>query len=202
MTQDITTQETETRTLLDRSKKASSNSTEVKVLTRGGYYLTPFTLDHIPEVVAGLSYESRRELELLGHIDIAQALHEMFECSDCYIVRKQDEDFMMVCGLWYSGDVGDQDFPQLFAMFSDKIKDSFYTMARGSKMLISFFDKTESHMVMSILAEHQIMLDWASWLGFEAVGVSNLNSASYVDFVRCNPSQKNVYDGVLRPITH
>jgi len=42
------------------------------------------------------------------------------------------------------------------------------------------------------------MLDWAGWLGFEAVGVSE----GYVDFVRCNPAQKNVYDKSLRPITH
>lgn len=104
----------------------------------------------------------------------------------------------MVCGLWYDGEVGDQDFPQLYAMFSEKIKDNFHAMARGSKMLVNFFDKTENYMTMTILSDYQIMLDWAGWLGFEAVGVSE----GYVDFVRCNPAQKNVYDKSLRPITH
>ena len=184
--------------MLDKSKKALNKSTEVKVLRRGKYYLTPFTLLHIPEVVAGLSKESVHELKLLGHTSVSQALEEMYRCADCYIVRKEGEDFLMVCGLWYDGDVGDQDFPQMYAMFSNKIKDNFHAIARGSKMLINFFDKTESYMTMTILSDYQIMLDWAGWLGFEAVGVSD----KYVDFIRCNPAQKNVYDKSLRPITH
>tara|TARA_R110000737_G_scaffold353026_1_gene401805 strand:- start:226 stop:675 length:450 start_codon:yes stop_codon:yes gene_type:complete len=149
-------------------------------------------------VVAGLSKESVHELKLLGHTSVSQALEEMYECADCYIVRKEGEDFLMVCGLWYDGEVGDQDFPQLYAMFSNKIKDNFHAIARGSKMLVDFFDKTESYMTMTILSDYQIMLNWAGWLGFEAVGVSD----KYVDFVRCNPAQKNVYDRSLRPITH
>ena len=198
MTQDTITQEIEILTSSDRLKRALSKSTEVRVLKRGGYYLTPFTLSHIPEVVAGLSKESVHELKLLGHKSVTQALTEMYNCADCYIVRKEEEDFLMVCGLWYDGEVGDQDFPQLYAMFSEKIKDNFHAMARGSKMLVNFFDKTENYMTMTILSDYQIMLDWAGWLGFEAVGVSE----GYVDFVRCNPAQKNVYDKSLRPITH
>ncbi len=68
---------------------ASSNSTEVKIIQRGQYYLTPFTLDHIDEVVENLTQENKRELILLGHNDLHQAMHEMYESSECYLARKE-----------------------------------------------------------------------------------------------------------------
>ena len=46
----------------------SSNSTEVKIIQRGQYYLTPFTLDHIDEVVENLTQENKRELILLRKV--------------------------------------------------------------------------------------------------------------------------------------
>ena len=47
---------------------------EVKILKRGKFYLTPFTSDHIDEVAANLSQENIRELKILGHLDIKQAI--------------------------------------------------------------------------------------------------------------------------------
>ena len=37
---------------------------------------------------------------------------------------------------------------------------------------------------------------------FEAVGIISNNEIEYVDFVRCNPNQKDVYDGTLQPVIH
>jgi len=189
MTQDTTTQETEIQVSFDRSKKVSNRSTEVKILTRGDYYLTPFTLGHINEVAENLSSENKRELILMGHTDIKETLYEMYECSECYITRRNDESFLMVGGLWFDGAKD----AQMFAMFSEGLKQNFHALARGSKLLVNFFDKTEEIITMRVLAEYEPILNWASWLGFEAVGVSERDSYKYVEFVRCNPNKKLVY---------
>jgi len=186
--------------MLSKLPMASSKYTnEVKIITRGQYYLTPFTKHHVDEVVENLSKESRRELKLLGHLDIKQAIQEMQKFSECYIARKEDESFLAVGGLWYDND---QDFPQMFAMFSKNVKGNFSAMARGSLMLVKFFDRTQSHMSMTILSDYEFMLNWASWLGFEAMGVSTVGPTKYVDFLRCNPNANNVNDELLRPVTH
>jgi hypothetical protein len=196
------------QTLFARSKKASSRSTEVKILKRGDYYLTPFTLYHIDEVAENLSPESKREIILMGHTDIKQALYEMHECSNSYLARRNDDTFLMVGGLWYEqgytgkGRYWEESPAQMFAMFSEGVKQNFHAIARGSKMLVNFFDQSEPSMTMTILSDYEPMLNWASWLGFEPLGVSMMNENKYVEFVRCNPNQKNVYDKALRPVKH
>lgn len=177
----------------------SNKSTEVKILQRGKYYLTPFTLDHIDEVEKNLSYENRHELALLGHLDVREALLEMYETSECYLCRKEGEDFLMVGGLWYDDD---QTWPQMFAMFSSQMKDNFHALARGSKMFVNFFDQTHSGTSMTILADYESMLNWAVWLGFEPVGAVDRGNNRYIEFVRCNLNQKNVYDSTSRPVMH
>ena len=199
MIQDITVQKTETQTLYGKSKLALNRSTEVKILKRGDYYLTPFTLGHVDEVAENLSSENKRELILLGHTDIRQTLHEMYETSDSYLCRRNDDTFLMVGGLWYNDD---QESPQMFSMFSDGLKQNFHAMARGSKLLVNFFDQSETYMSMTILADYEGMLNWAAWLGFEAVGIHQVDANKYVDFVRCNPDKKIVYNEALRPVTH
>lgn len=168
-------------------------------MQRGGFYLTPFTMDHVDEVVANLSKENRREIRLLGYTDVQEAIIEMYNMSECYICRKEGEGFIMVGGLWFDQD---QEWPQMFAMFSDKIKNNFVAMARGSKMFVNHFDKLHHGLSMTILADYEGILNWAAWLGFEAVGVSTDGVNKYVDFVRCNPNHKNVYDSTLRPAMH
>ena len=182
-----------------KSKLASNRSTEVKILRRGDYYLTPFTLGHVDEVAENLSPENKRELLLLGHTDIRQALHEMHDTADSYLCRRNDDTFLMVGGLWYNDD---RESPQMFSMFSDGLKQNFHAMARGSKLLVNFFDKSETYMSMTILADYEGMLNWAAWLGFEAVGIHQVDANKYVDFVRCNPDEKIVYNKALRPVTH
>ena len=146
-----------------------------------------------------LSLENRHELAILGYVDVREALVEMYEHSECYICRKEGESFIMVGGLWFEDD---QDFPQMFAMFSDKIKENFHAMARGSKMLVNFFDQSHDGMSMTVNGDFEFILDWAAWLDFEAVGVATMGAHKYVDFVRCNPNGKNVYDGTSRPVVH
>jgi hypothetical protein len=69
-------------------------------------------------------------------------------------------------------------------------------------MLVNFFDQTQDGMTMTILAEYDSMVQWATWLGFEPVGITESGKNKYVEFVRCNPNKKNVYDSPLRPIMH
>ena len=193
------TGKTATQRLSKKSPRDSKESTEVKILQRGKFYLTPFTLDHIDEVAQHLSRENRRELALLGHTDVKQALLEMYETSECYLCREEGSTFIMVGGLWFEED---QIWPQMFAMFSDKIKDNFHSMARGSQMFVNYFDQWHDGLSMTVLADYEFVLDWAAWLGFEAVGVSVDGANKYVDFVRCNTSKKNVYDETSRPVMH
>jgi hypothetical protein len=197
MTQD--TGKTEILTLSSKLPKASNRSTEVKVLKRGEYYLTPFTLDHLDEVRKGLSIENKKELYLLGYEDITTALVEMSQKSEAYLCRKNNEDFIMVGGLWFGED---QEWPQMFAMFSDKIKENFHAMARGSKMFVNYFDQWHDGLSMTISADYEFVLNWAVWLGFDPVGISETKYSKYVDFVRCNSVKKNVYDETSRPIMH
>jgi len=185
--------------LYGKSKLVLNRSTEVKILKRGDYYLTPFTLGHVDEVAENLSSENKRELILLGHTDIRQALHEMYETSNSYLCRRNDDTFLMVGGLWYNDDC---ESPQMFSMFSDGLKQNFHAMARGSRLLVNFFDQSETYMSMTILADYEGMLNWAAWLGFEAVGIHQVDANKYVDFVRCNPDKKIVYNKALRPVTH
>lgn len=179
--------------------RVGSNSTEVKILQRGQYYLTPFQPYHIDEVVEHLSSENIEELALLGYTNIRKAITDMYETSECYIARKEGETFLAVGGLWYNED---QDCPQMFAMFSDNIKKSFTAAARGSRMVVDFFDKTQPMMTMTILQSNELILNWAVWLGFDPVGFSEQRNHKYVEFVRCNPKGKSVYDGALRPVIH
>ena len=188
-----------THTYTNKLPKDSRESTEAKILQRGEYYLTPFTLDHIDEVVENLSQENRRELILLGYSDIRDAIYDMHKSSECYLARKVGESFLMVGGLWFTED---QDFPQMFSMFSKDFAKHFTAIAHGSRMLVSFFDQTQQQMTMTILSDYEFMLRWANWLGFENVGVVLSNGNKYVEFVRCNPNQKDVYDCTLQPVIH
>ena len=172
---------------------------EAKIIKRGNFYLTPFTKDHVEEVIANLSPENVREINLLGYHNVRECIEEMMKYSDCYLVRKEGEVFTAISGLWYEDG---KETPQFFAMFSKNIKKNFTSIARGSRMLITFFDRTQDEMCMRILSDHQFMLDWASWLGFEAIGVTQFNSNHYVDFVRCISPQKSAYSETSRPVMH
>lgn len=172
---------------------------EVKIMSRGGAYLTPMKEHHIAELMDVLSKENKRELVLLGYQDIGTALQDMYDSSEVYIVRNKDNDLVFAGGLWHDAN---EEWPQMFAMFSYKVRENFNLLARGSKMLVNFFDQTQHGMSMTILSEYEFMLDWAAWLGFEAVGISANGPSKYVEFVRCNPNKTNVYNSSSRPVTH
>lgn len=182
-----------------KSPLDSRNSTEVKIIKRGKFYLTPFQLHHIEEVVEHLSEENRHELKLLGYDDLHKAVASMYAAAECYIAREEGKPFTMVGGLWHHDDSPD---PQMFAMFSDNIRKSFHTMARGSRMLVSLFDKNHDTMTMTILAKYQFAVDWACWLGFEPVEMFTQDGNEYVNFVRCTPPEGHGYNISSRPVMH
>ena len=77
-----------TPTLSSKLPKGSKDFTEVKILKRGRYYMTPFTLGQLDEVVNNLSDENKHELALLGHTDIEQAIIEMYDFSSEFVITE------------------------------------------------------------------------------------------------------------------
>lgn len=170
------------------------------VIKRGAYQLNAVSVEDIDEIVKHLSPESARELKLLGYHSIKEAIGEMVSSSECYIARKGDGIYSCVGGLWHSPSNPN---PQMFAMFSGNIKENFIPIARGSMTLIKLFDKFHSKLTMTILEEHEPMLNWAVWLGFEPTSSTlDGNGNAYINFVRCNPSIKNAYSNKSRPVMH
>jgi hypothetical protein len=45
---------------------------EAKIIKRGNFYLTPFTKDHVEEVISNLSPENVREINLLGYHNVRE----------------------------------------------------------------------------------------------------------------------------------
>lgn len=172
---------------------------EFKVIKRGEYYLTPLHERHIDELLEVLSDESIEEVTLLGYSNPRHALTEMYQCAEAYIVRKGNSPPLCVCGLFY--DKSDSE-PQMFAMFSRDMKDNFHAISRGSMMFVNYFDQSHDIMTMTILAKFSPMLNWAVWLGFEPVTITEHRKSEYVEFVRCNPLRKNVSDELSRPVMH
>ena len=99
---------------------AGKDFTEVKIIKRGSYYLTPLKSFHIDELERVLSKENRREIKLLGYCDVRTALEIMSKTSEAYVCRKDGGELLFVGGLWFCED---QDWPQMFAMFSNKIRE-------------------------------------------------------------------------------
>ena len=170
---------------------------EVRIMQRGGYYLTPFYEHHIYEFIHIIHPENIKELLESDYTNVLDALKELTENSEVYLVRDKNDEIIFVGGLFF-----EEDTPQMFAMFSTKIRNNFFVLARGSKMLVNFFDKTYPMLSMCIKAEYADMLQWAVWLGFEPVGCSKEKNIDFIDFVRCNPDINNVVDELSRPIKH
>ena len=170
---------------------------EVKIMERGSYYLTPFLEHHVYEFIHIIHPENVREFTQLGYTNIVDALIEVSKTSEVYLVRDGNGEIVFVGGV-----ILDIENPQMFGLFTIKIRDNFTLLARGSKMLTNFFDKTYPLLTMTINAKYPAMANWAAWLGFEPVGVIEDNNNKYVEFVRCNPKGKSVYDGTLRPVIH
>lgn len=172
---------------------------EIRVVKRGKCYLTPFTEAHIDELCASLSPESQYELECLGYSSVREALLEVLDQAEAYVAKTEGGPILCISGLFFDASA---ESPQLFAMFTNAVKENFHLMARGSRLVISFFDQTHSSMSMTILDKFTLMIDWAEWLGFEEVGSFQYNNNCYVEFVRCNLIEKNVSHGESRPVMH
>lgn len=170
---------------------------EVKILQSGSYYMTPFYEHHIAEMLPILHTETERELANLGFSSVLEALQDLQRDSEVYIVRDNNWNIMVASGVFFS-----EEPPQLFALFTKHITKNFKGLARGSKMLISFLDQSYPDLSMQIAKEYESMLNWAVWLGFEPVGFSDWKNITYVDFVRCNPTQNCVSHKLSRPVIH
>lgn len=176
-----------------------NNYTEVRIVERGGYYLTPMLEHHIDEFLKVISPENQYEILLMGHEDVRSALVEMVENAEVYVFKDINSKIIFAGGLFYGEDA---ECPQMFAMFSKDIRNNFKLLARASRMIVNFFDRTLPSMSMSVLSDYESMAQWAVWLGFEPVGITEHNENKYIEFVRCNPSKKNVYNSISRPVMH
>ena len=175
------------------------NSTDKVVFTQGGLTVRPVLQDDLDKICRSLSDINKREIEYLGYGNVKEAMEEMYQSSDSYIVTNQDNDMVCLSGLFYSSS---QEPPQMYAMFSDKIENHKIGLLKGSLKLANLFMKGHDTITMSILAENDFMLDWAAWLKFTAVGFTLYREKQYVDFVRCDHKQNFVYNDASRPAIH
>ena len=170
-----------------------------EVFRQGSYSVTPVTMDDFDEIVEHLSEKNVEELFLLGYDSVEEAIDDMIASAECYIARKDGYTFTFVGGLWPDAD-GDP--PQMFAMFSSDLRKNFVSIAKGSKALIKMFDQYHDTMTMTILAKNEAMLNWATWLGFSPVSITERHGEEYVSFVRCIMPKTNVYTNESRPVMH
>ena len=85
---------------------------ELRIMERGGYYLTPFQDDHIYEFIHIIHPENIKELLETGlYPDVLSALKDLTRKSEVYLVRDKNDEIIFVGGLLF-----DEDTPQMFAM--------------------------------------------------------------------------------------
>ena len=186
--------------MLNKSQKDINRSTsEPRILKRGDFYLTCLHSYHIEEIENNLSKENRRELILLGYPSINEALTKMYHEAQAYVVKREGGPIIMTGGLFFNED---QDTPQMFAMFSEKAFDNYMLLARGSKMLLEYLTGYHPRLSMTILGDYEGMIKWATWLGFETVGVFTVGENKYYEFIYCNLDKNCVYDEPQRPVIH
>ena len=170
---------------------------EIKILSQGAFYMTPFRDYHIPEFLKVIHHETLIDLSNLGYEKITEALQNVVDTSESYIVKDKSGTILLVCGL-----VHDDETPQMFALFSSNLKDNYKSLVRSSRSLVSFFHQAHPLITMTISTRYNDMLQWASWLGFEAVGMSEHKKINYVEFVRCNSVKNYVSHETSRPVMH
>jgi len=170
-----------------------------EVFRQGLFSVTQVTMDDFDEIVEHLSDKNVEELKLLGYLSVGSAIEDMILNAECYIARKDGNPFTFVGGLWPDPD-GDP--PQMFALFSSDLRENFVSIAKGSKALVKMFDNYHTTLQMTILAKNEAMLNWASWLGFEPIAISENADEKYVSFVRCILPKTNVYTNESRPVMH
>ena len=170
---------------------------EIKILSQGAFYMTPFREYHIQEFLKVIHTETLIELYNLGYESITDALKNVVDTSESYIVKDKSGTILLVCGL-----VHDDETPQMFALFTLNLKQNYKSLVRSSRSLVSFFHRAHPLITMTISTKYNDMLQWAAWLGFEAVGMSEHKKINYVEFVRCNSSKNYVSHETSRPVMH
>ena len=172
---------------------------DIKIMQRGKFYLTPLQYSHIEEICSNLPPEGLHDIKSLGYDTPKEALLEMMQISESYVVKSDGGPILCVTGLAFDVTI---ELPQFFCMFTNEIKKNLRLLIIGSHMIMGLFDQTHPRLCMSILSDFPLMLNWAASLGFEPVGVSEHYNCKYIEFVRCNPMEKDVSDKLSRPVMH
>ena len=175
----------------------SKNSTtdEKKIIQRGRAYLTPMKHYHVEEFESIMHPANKVEVKDFGYNSVKEALFEIFDTTESYICRNKYGNIVFVGGLSFF-----EETPQMFTIFANSLEHNVVLTAKMSKSLLNMFDKLHPIITMTILSKNEHMLNWACWLGFEPVEMSTDNR--FVEFVRCNSENFDVYNETLRPIVH
>ena len=72
---------------------------EIRIMERGGYYLTPFKEDHVYEFIHITHPENIKELLETGHYkDVLSALKDLTRKSEVYLVRDKNDEIIFTEG--------------------------------------------------------------------------------------------------------
>ncbi len=170
----------------------------VEIMRRGKVFLAPLKHKHIDALEANMNKECVNDLNIMGY-EVRDAMEVALEASQSYVVQHDEAGILAVCGLMPEAGI---EQVQMYGLFTDAAKNHAPSLLRGSRMLLKFFELQSDGLCMTIRADHEIMLQWAAWLGFEATGVSNYEGHGYVNFVRCGCIDCRGENAVSRPVMH
>ena len=173
----------------------NSIDSEKQIIKRGRAYLTPMLDYHVEEFEHIMHSSNKLEIKDFGYHSVNQALSEIFNDTESYVCRNKYGNIVFVGGLSFL-----EESPQMFTIFANSLEHNVILTAKMSKALLNMFDKLHPIITMTILSKNEHMLNWACWLGFEPIEMSNDNR--FVEFVRCNSEQDDVYNKLLRPVVH
>ena len=168
---------------------------EKRIIERGKAYLTPMLDYHINEFASIMHPSNKAEIKDFGYHSVHQLLTNVFNETESYVCRNKDGNLCFIGGLSHA-----EESPQMFTIFANNLEHNVVLTAKMSKSLLHMYEKVHPTITMSILSKNEHMLNWACWLGFEPVELSV--DEKFVEFVRCNPNKKDVYDGALQPVIH
>ena len=175
----------------------SKNSTmdEKRIIERGKAYLTPMLDYHINEFASIMHPSNKAEIKDFGYHSVHQLLTNVFNETESYVCRNKYGNLCFIGGLSHA-----EESPQMFTIFANNLEHNVVLTAKMSKSLLHMYEKVHPTITMSILSKNEHMLNWACWLVFEPVELSV--DEKFVEFVRCNSKNYDVYNNTLRPIVH
>lgn len=168
---------------------------EKKIIERGKAYLTPMLDYHVSEFESIMHASNKAEVKDFGYDSVKQLLNNVLNDTESYVCRNKYGNLCFIGGLSHV-----EESPQMFTIFANNLEHNVVLTAKMSKSLLHMYEKVHPTITMSILSKNEQMLNWACWLGFEPVEISF--DEKFVEFVRCNSKNYDVYNKALRPIVH